>query len=186
MSKDINILEDTVRASYAGVVWSHKIQEKQADICKQKYERLEIMRIITSSITSAGIISLIFVDELWIKLASAIISFVTVVISALFKSFNTQELRNIHKKAAYTLLIIRDKYQHLLMEIRIAEKSYDELNKVYVELENEKHEAYSDSPTTSDKAVELASQALKVKGDNRYTDNEINGFLPKILWKGEI
>lgn len=185
MSDKLNILEDTVRVSYAGVVWSHKIQEKQADICNQKYKRLETIRIVASSITSVGIIALIFVDELWVKLVSALVSFVTVMISALFKSFSTQELCTIHKKAAHTLLIVRDKYQHLLMEIRIGEKNYYELNNEYIELEKEKHKAYSDSPSTSDRAVELASQALKVKGDNKYTDEEINNFLPKILWKGE-
>ena len=185
MKDDLNILEDTVRVSYAGVVWSHKIQEKQADICNQKYERLETIRIIASSITSVGIISLVFVDELWIKLVSAIVSFVAVVISALFKSFSTQELCATHKKAAYTLLVVRDKYQHLLMEIRIGKRGYDELNNEYMELEKEKHGVYSGSPTTSDKAVELASQALKVKGDNKYTNSEINSFLPQVLWKGE-
>ena len=91
----------------------------------------------------------------------------------------------IHKKSAYTLLTIRDRYQHLLMEIRIGKKSYDELNDEYTKLEEDKHRAYSESPPTSDKAVELASQALKVKGDNKYTDDEINSFLPDILKKGE-
>jgi len=70
------------------------------------------------------------------------------------------------------------------MEIRVGEKSYHELNSEYMELEEEKHKAYFDSPSTSDKAVKLASQALKVKGDNKYTDDEINNFLPDILRKG--
>jgi len=81
MSDELNILENTVRASFAGVVWSHKIQEKQADICDRKYKWLEIIRIVASAITSVGIITLVFVDELWVKLASTLVSFVTVVIS---------------------------------------------------------------------------------------------------------
>ena len=144
MSDKLNIFEDTVRVSYAGVVWSHKIQEKQADICSQKYKCLETIRIITSAITSVGIITLIFVDELWLKLVSTLVSFVTVVISAIFKSFSTQELGAMHKKAAHTLLVVRDGYQHLLMEIRIGERSYEELNNEYIELEKEKHKVYSD------------------------------------------
>ncbi|MDR1008088.1 MAG: SLATT domain-containing protein [Campylobacteraceae bacterium] len=183
MSDKLNIIENTVRASFAGVVWSHKIQEKQADIYDCRYKCFEIIQITTSAFTSVGIVTLLFYDEYLIKLISALVSFVTVVISMLLKSFNMQELCTAHKKSALTLLIIRDKYQHLLMEIHIGEKSYIELNNEYMELEQEKHKAYLDSPSTSDKAVELASQALKIKSDNKYTDNEINNFLPNILWK---
>ena len=32
MKDSYKILEDIVRESYVGVVWSHKIQEKQSDI----------------------------------------------------------------------------------------------------------------------------------------------------------
>lgn len=185
MSNELTILENTVRTSFAGIVWSHKIQEKQADICGQKYQRLETIRVIASAATSVGILTVVFVDGLWLKLASSLVSLIAVVISSLFKSFNTQELCATHKKTAHTLLVVRDKYQHLLMEIRIGNKSYDELNNKYEALETEKHQAYSDSPNTSDQAVELARQALKIKGDNAYTDNEINNFLPESLWKGE-
>ena len=185
MSNDLDILEDTARTSFAGVVWSHKIQEKQADICCQKFKRLETIRIIASALTSGGIIGLVFVDGLWLKLTSSLISLIVVVISAFFKSFSIQELCTVHKKAAHTLLALRDKYQHLIMEIRIGTRSFDELNHDYSELEKEKHQAYSDSPNTSDKAVELASKALKINGDNTYTGDEINSFLPKSLRKGE-
>jgi len=185
MSDDLSILEDSVRVSFAGVVWSHKIQEKQADIYNREYKRLETVRIIASALVSGGVIGLVFVDGLWLKLASSLISLVVVVISALFKSFSIQELSTTHKKAAHALLALKDKYQHLLMEIRIGTRSFDELNHDYTELEEEKHQAYSDSPNTSDKAVELAGKALKIKGDNTYSGDEINSFLPESLRKGE-
>jgi len=185
MTHDLRILEDTVRTSFAGVVWSHKIQEKQADICSQKFKSLETVRIIASALTSCGVIGLVFVDGLWLKLTSSLISLIVVVISALFKSFSIQELCTAHKIAAHNLLALRDKYQHLLMEIRIGTRSFDELNHEYSALEKEKHQAYFDSPNTSDKAVELAGKALKIKGDNTYTGDEINSFLPEFLRKGE-
>ena len=134
MSDELTILENTVRASFAGVVWSHKIQEKQADIYRDKHKRLETMRITASGITSVGIASLIFINEMWIKIISAAVSLIVIVISAYFKSFNMQEMYAFHKKAANSLLIIRDKYQHLLMEIHIGNKGYNELNDIYIDL----------------------------------------------------
>lgn len=183
MSDKLTVLEDVVRCSFSAVVWTHKIHEKQAYLCLKQYKALETVRIIASSITSVGILSLIFVDELWIKIISALVSLITVVISALFKSFNTQDLSNNHKKAAVILLAIRDKYEHLLLNIRVGEKIYDDLNQEYLTLEQEKHNIYKDLPTTSDRAVKMASEALKIRKDNEFPDDEVNNFLPKSLHK---
>lgn len=71
MIADYEKLEDSVRNSYGSVVWSHKIQEKQADIYSNKYKILETINIATASLTSAGIIAIIFVDPFWLKLISA-------------------------------------------------------------------------------------------------------------------
>lgn len=62
------MLESSVRDTFGSVVWSHKIQEKQADICSQHYKRLETMKIIAASITTVGIISLIFRMSYGLKL----------------------------------------------------------------------------------------------------------------------
>lgn len=62
------MLEDVVRDSYASVVWSHKIQEKQADIYAEKFKKMETVNIGAASLTSVGIVALIFTDPLWLKL----------------------------------------------------------------------------------------------------------------------
>ena len=49
--------EDIVRQTYMRVVWSHKIQEKQADILTDRYNRFEFIRVICISLTSVGLIS---------------------------------------------------------------------------------------------------------------------------------
>jgi hypothetical protein len=184
MSDALDALENVVRNSFAGVVWTHKIHEKQADIYVNRYKCLEIIRIIAASLTSAGIVSSIFCNEMRVKLASAIISFISVAISALFKSFNIQDLCANHKKAAITLLVLRDKYQHLLLSIRTAQKAYEELDNDYLALEAEKHSVYMDLPITTDGAVKLAKIALQVSKDNEFTDEEVDCYLPRTLHKG--
>ena len=54
------VLLDVVRQQYASVVWTHKIQEKQADIYFKRYNLLEIVNIVFASLTSCGIVSTIF------------------------------------------------------------------------------------------------------------------------------
>lgn len=60
MIENYKMLEDVVRDSYASVVWSHKIQEKQADIYAEKFKKMETVNIGAASLTSVGIVALIF------------------------------------------------------------------------------------------------------------------------------
>ena len=57
MDDEYSILEDSVRNTFGSVVWSHKIQEKQADIYFSQYKCMETIKIATASLTSVGIVS---------------------------------------------------------------------------------------------------------------------------------
>ena len=41
MNTNIELLESQIRQIFASVVWTHKIQEKQADIYRDRYNKLE-------------------------------------------------------------------------------------------------------------------------------------------------
>lgn len=181
MDKEFLILEDNVRHTFMSIVWSHKIQEKQADILSEKYTQFEIIRIICSSLTSVGLISLILTDQFWVKLLSALLSFVSTAISMFFKSFDMQKNVSNHKKAAIELLIFRDKFRLLLIEVRLETQDAKVLLAKYEELQNLLAQVYKDAPNTSDKAVKRASEALNIKKDNEFSDVEIDGNLPESL-----
>lgn len=174
-------LEDNVRHTFMSVVWSHKIQEKQADILTEKFRCYESIRIVCASLTSVGLISLIFVNEFWLKLVSTIVSFISTSISMFLKSFEVQNNISNHKTTAVDLLIIRDKLRLLLVEIQINNISTKDLFHKYEALQIQLGKVYKDAPNTSDKAVKRASNALKIKKDNEFTDEEIDCNLPKSL-----
>lgn len=181
MSSEYKILEDTVRNTFCSVVWSHKIQEKQVDIYSTQYKWLEILNILAASLTSVGIVSLIFTDELWIKLVSALISFVSIFASSFSKSFDLSTKATAHKSCANKLLSIRNKFQILLLKINLEQETIDILIRKYEEEVLKLNEIYSTAPNTSDNAVKKASKALKIKGDNTFTNEEIDSFLPEEL-----
>lgn len=181
MIENYKMLEDVVRDSYASVVWSHKIQEKQADIYAEKFKKMETVNIGTASLTSVGIVALIFTDPLWLKLVSALISFATVYITAYFKSFDLQKFITSHKAAANKLIAVRDQYKVLLTEIKLKVDSVENLLARYKELVEKTDAIYLEAPTTTDEAVGKASKALKIKKDNTFTDAEIDSFLPLSL-----
>lgn len=184
MKEDYGILEDVVRNSYAGVVWSHKIQEKQSDIYTQRFKWLEIGNIVAASITSVGVVSLIFSDPLWLKIASAVVSFVSVFIASYCESFDLRSLSSLHKQSACRLLTIRDKYKILLMKIELRSEPFNDLLEEYCGLVKVTDEIYKDAPSTSDQAVKRAGKALNVKKDNSFDDEEVDNYLPKTLRRG--
>ena len=181
MIENYKMLEDVVRDSYASVVWSHKIQEKQADIYAEKFKKMETVNIGAASLTSVGIVALIFTDPLWLKLVSALISFATVYITAYFKSFDLQKFITSHKAAANKLIAVRDQYKVLLTEIKLKVDSVENLLARYKELVEKTDAIYLEAPTTTDEAVGKASKALKIKKENTFTDAEIDSFLPLSL-----
>ncbi len=69
---------------------------------------METASIICASLTSVGILSTIFTDQLWINIVSTALSFITVFITAYFKSFDPNKLTKAHKEAANKLLIVRN------------------------------------------------------------------------------
>lgn len=179
------VLEDNVRHSYMSVVWSHKIQEKQADILTDYYKILETVRVICAATTSVGLITLISMDQSMIKLITTFISLISAVISMLFKSFDIQKSITNHKNTANELLAIRNQFQLLLVNIKMKNKDKSELMKIYTNLILQLEEIYRTAPNTTDKAVKRAKEALDVKKDNEFLDEEIDSNLPKSLRRGE-
>lgn len=177
-------IESSVRDTLASVVWSHKIQEKQADIYDTRFKCMETMKIIAASLTSVGVVSLIFTDQLWIKVSSALISFISVFVSAYFKSFDLQIMVNQHKAAANNLLIIRDDLKLLLLQIKLQESTTTNLFENYRSTVHQLDKIYADAPKTTNKAVEMARKALNITKDSTFSDSEIDSFLPIALRKG--
>ncbi len=183
MTTDYDTLEDSIRNTYASVVWSHKIQEKQADIYSQRYKVLKVIEVITVSFVSLGIVSTIFADPLWLKLLATLISFASVFVTVYLMSFDLPTLISNHKSCANSLLKIRNDLQALLLMIKLKNGTINELLEQYKNLNDEINKIYSTAPSTTDKAVKMANKALKIQQDNTYSDIEIDQYLPEGLKK---
>ena len=178
MDDSYEVIEASVRDTFASVVWSHEIQEKQADIYAERFECLETAKIFTASFTFVGIASLVFKDEFLVKLITALISLVSVFVSALFKSFDLKTMVSQHKVAANNLLEVRDQLKLILLQIRLKQESVQTIYEKYEGVVQQLDKVYTDAPNTTDKAVIRAREALNVSKDNTFTDDEIDSFLP--------
>lgn len=180
-----NIVNDYLKIighSYMGVVWTHKVQEKQADIYSHTKMILKIIKILASSLTAAGLLSIVFSsDRMWLKVFTAILSFVSLAMDSLSKDIGYDSLIFSHQKAAVSLLELRDEYQLLILRGKSGTIDVETIEKEYQCLESKKHEIYKTAPRTTARAVKMAGVALHVQRDNEYSLEDINKFLPDHL-----
>lgn len=185
MENKYQLLLDEVRQNFASAVWTHKIQEKQADIYGEIYSKLENINILVASLTSCGIVSTIFCDSLIAKIIAAILSFVTLSITTYFKSFDPKNKEKQCKHTANRLVVVRNDLLHIITEIHMKSRSVDEINHDYIQILNRLHEIYIEAPSTTKEAVERAAEALKIDNEYTYTEAEIDHFLPPSI-RGKV
>lgn len=175
------ILEAQIRQIFASVVWTHKIQEKQADIYRNRYVVLENWKIVLSAIASSGIITTLFIDDYKLKVFSAITSFISLLITSYLKVYDLGALIETHKKSAVELLNIREQIISMLCDIRMNRMTEEQIINRRDALLGDLMNIYNITRDASEKAVCMASKNLKTRQDNTYSDEEIDSFLPVYL-----
>jgi len=185
MEDKYQLILDLIKQQFVSIVWTHKVQEKQADIYSERFSRLETVNIITAAITSCGIVAIFFdSDNVVCKVATAITSFLTLSISAYNKSFGLSNKAKQNKDAANKFIGIRNRLVLLIADCHLQERSVNDIKKDFDELVYEANELLSSAPPTTNRAVKRASKALS---SNEYTfsNSEIDKFLVNSL-KGDI
>lgn len=184
--QDYQVLLDVVRQNFASVVWTHKIQEKQADIYAERYKLLETINVTVAALTSCGVVSLVTDQEcMFVKVVTCILSFATLVITAYFKSFDLKSLEKQHKDAANNFIVIRNELLQVIADIHMKNDSVQDINERYQEIMKRLNSLYVTAPGTSDKAVKKASKALGKDQEYSYKKEEIDRFLPPTL-RGDL
>ena len=62
-----NVIEAEIEQLMGKVAWTHKIQEKQADIYRENGNNAELWKIVLSAVTSSGILAVAFgADSTWL------------------------------------------------------------------------------------------------------------------------
>lgn len=164
--------------------WTHKIQEKQADIYHSNRIWAERIRIGISALTTSGILAIVIDEQTFgFKLATAIIALISTGINLYFQKFDFQSLEKMHKENAVKWLGLREDYTALISEMRAGVLSDEEV----IERKRTLLEQYKliskETPITTNGAYERAKKALKINMDDIISQDEINIFLPQELRK---
>ena len=178
------VLEGQLRECFGRVVYSHKTHEKCADILVKQLSRIKIWQIILSAITTTGCFSVLFGIG---KIGSIIAGLVSAILLCLIlyqKDHDLAELAQKHKQAANEIWLVREKYQSLITDLAIGNKTLEAIQKERDILMEELSSVYSGAPSTNFQAYRKAQKALKQYEDMTFSDAEIDAFLPKELRRG--
>lgn len=179
----VEILETQIRESFARVVWTHKTQEKCADILNKRKDQIKVWQILLSALTTSGILVTVFGDQQWVGISTALISTALLGLNTYTKNYDLGELAQKHANCATFLWNVRETYFSLLADIRAGVLSEDAIRERRDHLQKEVFSIYKGSPRTISAAYNKATKALKKNEELTFTDEEIDVFLPKALRK---
>lgn len=183
-NSQINVLEAQIRECFGRVVWTHKTQEKCADILNSRNSTIKLIQIILSAITTSGIIAIIFDEKnIIIKVLTALISLILLIFNTYLKKYDLGQIAQKHAECASNLWNVRENYFSLLTDIRAGNIKTEEIVIKRDLLQNELHNIYKGAPRTISKAYNDATKALKENEEMTFSDEEIDKFLPKELKK---
>lgn len=182
-SSQLNILEAQIRECFGRVVWTHKTQEKCADIILNRHNLIKYIQIGLSALTTTGVLVAVFGEVEWVGIITASLSAVLFGINSYVKGHDLGEIAQKHAEAASSLWNIREKYLSLLADIRARTINVQDVIIKRDQLQEELLTTYKGAPRTISKAYKIASSALKVNEELTFSDEEINNFLPKELRK---
>jgi hypothetical protein len=176
------ILEAQIRECFGRVVYSHKTQEKCADIVFKIHKRLKLILIVVSAVVTTSLLIKLFGDQQqWALMLGLILSTLLFGLNTYMKDFDLGEIAQKHTNAANELWDIRETYLSLLTDIKADQLSINQIINQRDELQKRLSNVYSGSPRTNFKAYKEASKALKINEELTFNDHEIDVFLPKEL-----
>jgi hypothetical protein len=182
-NSQFKVLDAQIRECFGRVVWSHKTQEKCADIVSARHNIVKYVQIGLSALTTTGVLVTVFGEHKTIGIITAIISAILFAINTYVKGHDLGEIAQKHSDSASDLWNVREEYFSLLTDIKAEIIDIDELVTKRDSLQDRLSNIYKGSPRTINKAYKEATKALKLNEELTLSDNEINMFLPNELKK---
>lgn len=183
MSSSANSVDPNVQAigeSFGRVVYSHKTHEKARERASSWATVIKWVNIILTTVTSTTLVTTIFTNQKVLLYIGSILSTLTLAFVIFQLSFDPAKEAERHRATAKALWYVREKYIHLLTDIK-ANPSGINIPQRRDELVEELRRIYDLAPDTSSHAYRAAQKALKINEDMTFRNEEINHFLPDSL-----
>ncbi len=173
-----------VREAFGRVVYSHKTQEKQADICFTRHRWQQGVLIALTAISSGTFLAAVvgaFGNQILTTMTTSFVALLVSWTSLGAKTFKFEEASEAHRGIASRLWGVRESYISLIADVMAGDVSDKEARVRRDELQVATRDAYAEAPRTSEKAFRLAKDGLKNNEEMTFSSREIDLFLPEAL-----
>ncbi len=177
-------IEAQIRECFGRVVYSTKTHEKCADLCMGRLQRVKIVQIVLSAITTGGLITALLGDPKVAQIAtviSTLFSTILLVLTSYMKDVDPGQQAEKHKKTASELWDIRESYFSILSDLHDGNLDIPAAREKRDALQARLAGIYAAAPRTNAKAYGIASDGLKAQEELTFSDEEIDKFLPATL-----
>lgn len=173
-----------VRESFGRVVYSHKVHEKQADICfcRHRWQQGTLIGLTAiSSVTFLTEVVGLLANRAAASLTTSLVALLVTWVSLGAKTFNYSEEAEAHRATASQLWNVRESYISLITDLMSGDISSTDAQARRNELQERTYSIYSTAPRTSSCAFKRAQKGLKQNEEMTFTPREIDLFLPEAL-----
>lgn len=175
-------LDNLIRDLFGRVALTQKTHEKERERQNRAVRRLKWLNVVISGMTALLAVTGAATQDRCAILFAALVGGLAAALQVFQLSFDPEKTEYAHRVAAKALLKVRDRLLSLI-EIAMVSNNDDEVRRQFVDLQNEAHVIFDGAPYTSRWAYEQAQRALKVEGENTFSDDEIDALLPPALRK---
>lgn len=175
------ILENQLRECFARVVYSHKTHEKQADITSSELARFKLTQVVLSALTSSGVLATLFIEDYYLKTATAAVSLISLFVTGYMKGFDPGAVAQKHRDTAADLWFIRESYLSLLTDYANGTVDRENACRKRDQLQADLAAIYKSAPGATPKSYLSAQKALQQLEDYTFNPGEVDKFLPPAL-----
>ena len=178
LAKRVGILKINFEFLLGRVTYSHKTQEKCADVLLSWSLIIKAVQIVLSAVSSVSIFSTFFGIGVVGSVVGGILVTILCALNLLTKESNLGELAQKHRTTASDLWLIRERFLSLLTDLRTGNITLEEIQKERDILLTDLGAIYSVAPSTNSRAYKKAQKALKYDEEMTFSEQEIDAFLP--------
>ena len=180
-----DLLDAQIRESFGRVVYSHKAQEKEADLLLARLSKIKLGQVVLPAISTAGFVTVLLGTGWWGSLVGGIFSAALLALNLYTRNYDLGRQAQQHRDAAINTWSIREKYLSLITDLAMGCEPLSDIQRKRDALVDELRDIYANSPSTSKAAYKKAHKALNVQEEMTFSVAEVDSFLPQALRRTE-
>ena len=172
-----------VREEFGRVAYSHKAHEKLADRLQGRvlWEKRINAGLLTITAANTSAVALVFRDQFWGQVSAMALSLLTLFVTVYGLSRHREHLLEQHRRAAGALWLLRERYVHLIGDLKAGAVTGHRGRATRDALMHEAAQVYAAAPRTDGDAYTAAQAALKRYEELTFAAWEIDVMLPEAL-----